>query len=141
MALLNREALLKKDQSLEIARVDFDNDDHTFVREMSSHEKDWFEQSIIKVSHSRNGGIEYEQALEDYRAKLAVCTVCDEEGNLIFKKNDVQILSKNLPASKMEKIINMARDINAISDEDQENLVKNSVSGQGAGSSSRSAAN
>ena len=82
MALLDRKALLAKEK-LEVTKVDLGDGNYVFVRQMTGRERDRFEQSLIKENKNAEGG--YEKTLEDFRAKLAVCTVSDEDGNLIHE--------------------------------------------------------
>lgn len=138
--LLNREALLSKEK-LEIVKVEFDNGDFVFVRQMTGHERDAFEASLLRKVKDAKGTISYEQATEDFRAKLAVLTLCDEEGNPLLQPNDYPVLSKNMSAKRLETIINKAQELNKISEEDKEGLVKNSVVGQADNSNSDSAEN
>ncbi len=138
MALLDRKALLAKEK-LEVVKVDLGNGDYVFVRQMTGRERDRFEQSLIKENKNAEGG--YEKTLEDFRAKLAVCTVSDEDGNLILQPGDFGILSQNMSAAKLEKIINTAQRINKISEDDKENLVKNSEAVQDGNSTSDSVEN
>src|SRR4030067_3562784 len=126
MTLLDRNALLAKEK-LEIVKVDFEDGNYVFVRQMTGHERDSFEQSLLKKRRDNKGTIiAYEQATEDFRAKLAVRTLCDEVGKLILKEEDFLMLSQNMSAKKLETIINKAQEINKISEEDKENIVKNS---------------
>jgi len=126
MALLNRELLLKR-EVLEVTRVDLGPDEFVFVRQMTGRERDVFEQSLLKKNRDGKGTIiGYEQSTEDFRAKLAVVTICDEEGNLLLRPGDFSVLSQSMSARKLEKIINVAQKINAISEEDKEAIVKNS---------------
>jgi len=135
---LDRKALLAKEK-LEIVKVDLGNDNFVFVRQMTGRERDRFEQSLIKENKNAEGG--YEKSLEDFRAKLAVCTACDEQGNMIFAAEDYPTLSQNMSAARLERIVNVAQKINKISEEDKENLVKNSSGDQVANSTSASAEN
>ena len=135
MALLDRKALLAKEK-LEVTKVDLGDGNYVFVRQMTGRERDRFEQSLVKENKNAEGG--YEKTLEDFRAKLAVCTVSDEDGNLILQPGDFGILSQNMSAAKLEKIINTAQRINKISEDDKENLVKNSEVGQADNSNSGS---
>ena len=124
--LLNREILLSK-EILKIEKVDLENGDFVFVTQMTGRERDNFEQSLIRKLKDKKGQVTgFEQITEDFRAKLAVCTVCDETGKLIFLPTDWNTLSQNISAARLEKIVNVAQKINAISEEDKENLVKNS---------------
>lgn len=125
MGLLSRKDLLQKEK-LEIEKVEFDDNDYVFVRQMTGHERDAWEQSLLIKSKDRTGKVTYEQSTEDFRAKLAVVTVCDDQGNLLFIPGDHPTLSRNMSAKRLEKIINVAQKLNAITEEDRENLVKNS---------------
>lgn len=138
MALLDRKSLLAKEK-LEVTKVDLGDGNYVFVRQMTGRERDRFEQSLIKENKNAEGG--YEKTLEDFRAKLAVCTVSDEDGNLILQPGDFGILSQNMSAAKLEKIINTAQRINKISEDDKENLVKNSEAVQDGNSTSDSVEN
>ena len=138
MAQLDRNALLAKEK-LEVVKVELGKGDFVFVRQMTGRERDRFEQSLIKENKNVEGG--YEKSLEDFRAKLAVCTVSDEAGNLVLRPGDYETLSQNMSAARLERMINVAQKINKISEEDKENLVKNSEVGQADNSNSGSAEN
>ena len=119
--LLTRDALLTK-QELKIEKVDLDDGIFVYVREMTGHERDIWERSIYEIDKN-NKPI---NRLEDFRAKLAVCTICDEEGELLLTPKDVLQLSKSIGASRLEKIIDKAQDLNKVSQKDKEDLTKNS---------------
>ena len=130
MGLLTRMELLTKEK-LEVVKVELNATDFIYVRQMTGHERDQFEQSLLKKNKDTKGMvIGYEQATEDFRAKLAVQTVCDAEGSLILKSNDYLVFSQSISAKKLEKIINVAQKLNAISEEDKEDILKNSVADQ-----------
>lgn len=123
--LLDRTQLLAKEE-LEIVKVEFENGDYVYVRQMTGHERDTFEQSLLKKTRDKKGTvISYEQATEDFRAKLAVVTLCDEKGKLIMDKGDYMVLSRNMSAKRLETIVNEAQKLNKITEEDKEELVKN----------------
>lgn len=125
MGLLDRDGLLKKEE-LKVQKVDLGDGDFVFIRQMTGRERDRFDQSLIQEKKDRRGNTTYERRLGDFRAKLTVCTVCDEAGNLLLTWEDVNTLSKNMTAARLEKIVNEAQELNRISEEDKENLVKNS---------------
>jgi hypothetical protein len=139
MGLLGKEELLKRDE-LTIKKVEFSNGDFVYVREMTGRERDTFERSLLKEVKGKNGEVDYQRNLEDFRAKLAASTLCDENGNLLLKFNEHPKLSQSMSASRLEKIVNVAQKINSISEEDKEGLVKNSEGGQKGNSTSDSAA-
>jgi hypothetical protein len=125
MGQLGRADLLQKEILLR-EKVELGNDEFVYVTQMTGRERDNFEQSLVKKIKDRKGTVTgFEQITEDFRAKLAVCTVCDEEGKLIFEPKDYNVLSINMSAAKLEKIINAAQKLNAISEEDKEALIKN----------------
>ena len=125
MGLLKREDLLKK-ETLKIEKVQLDKDDYVFVRQMTGRERDQFEKSFFKEEKDENGNVNYQRSLDDFRAKLAVNTVCDEKGEMLFQSDDYEQLSKSISAQKLEKIVEVAQGLNKLSDKDKENLVKNS---------------
>ena len=123
--LLKREDLLKK-QELKVEKVDLGNDEYVFVREMTGRERDRFEQSLIgEVKDNKGNVVSYERKLEDFRAKLAVNTLCDENGNNLLEPGDYKTLSQNMGAARLDKIVTAAQKLNKIADEDREALVKN----------------
>lgn len=139
MSILNRELLLRPDD-LKIVRVDLGNDEYVFVRQMNGRERDRFEQSLFREKKDEEGNTKgYERTLEDFRAKLAVCVICDEAGKLILLPDDYITLSQHMSASKLELIIEEAQKINRITERDKEALIKNSAAGKTGNSTSASA--
>ena len=133
---LSRSLLLQKEE-LEKVKVDLGKGEFVYVRQMTGRERDNFEQSLLKKNKDSKGTvIGYEQATEDFRAKLAVVTVCDEDGKLLFFPEDYVLLSRNMSAKRLEIIINAAQKLNAISEEDKEEILKNSEVAQGDNSNS-----
>jgi hypothetical protein len=137
MGLLNREKLLAKEE-LKIEKVDLGNDEFVYVRQMTARERDRFEQTLLKEGVDSKGNATYDRSLEDFRAKLASCTVCDDKGVLLLQPGDYPKMSANMSAFRMEKIINISQRLNRISEEDKENLTKNSNAALGGNSSSDS---
>ena len=135
MGMLDKKALLTK-EVLETVKVDLGKGDFVYVRQMTGRERDKFEQTLIKENKNAEGG--FEKALDDFRAKLAVCTVCDEKGNLLLTPADASTLSQCMSAARLEKIVNKAQELNKITEEDKENLTKNSSGDQVASSPSDS---
>jgi hypothetical protein len=115
METLSRNLLLAKEE-LEKVKVDLGKGEFVYVR-----------QSLIKEKKDTKGNVvSYDRALGDFRAKLAVVTVCDEAGKGLFLPDDYSLLSQNMSAKRLELIVNAAQKLNAISEEDKEALVKNS---------------
>jgi len=138
MALLKREDLLKPDE-LQMEIVYLDDQDYVYVREMRAADKDRFEQSLAKQVETEDGTVDFQSSPEHYRAKLLVNTVCDESGNLILYYDDVEKLSESKGAQKIEKLVNTASRLNAVSAKDRSQMTKNSGADMTAGSSSDSA--
>jgi len=122
--VLDRVHLLQKEE-LEIVQVDLDKDTIVFVRQMTGRERDNFEKLLYTISTNKKGEVTTEKHLEDFRAKLAVCTLCDEQGKALLKPVDASMLSQNMSAFRLEKIVNAAQKLNAITEEDKDALVKN----------------
>jgi hypothetical protein len=140
MGLFDRKSLLKK-EAFKIEKIEFE-DGELYVRQMSGRERDRFEQSLIKEKKDNTGQvIGYDRSLEDFRAKLAVVTICDENGENMLFPDDYETLSKNMTAAKLEKIVNVAQKLNNISEQDKDALVKNSVADPDGNSSSASVVN
>ena len=128
--LLDRKALLAKEE-LEVVQVDLGNDEFVYVKQMTGRERDNFEQSILKKNKDNKGVvIGFETVTEDFRAKLCVASICDKSGKLLLAPTDFAVLSINMSARRLEKIVNASQKLNAITEEDKEELIKNSVVGQ-----------
>jgi len=118
--VLDRDSLLKK-QELKIEEVDLGNGEVIYIKEMTGRERDEFEHSIMELDKNNKPV----NKLDNFRAKLAVCTICDENGELLLKLSDVQTLSNNMGARRLELIVERARELNMISEKDKEELTKN----------------
>lgn len=121
--LLDRKSLLKK-EDFSIVKVVLKDDDFVFVRQMSGRERDRYEASMLKEVQGPKGK-EFKRTLDDFRAKLVCATTCDEKGDLLFQPGDVELLSQNMTAFTMEKIVEVAQKLNKITEDDKEEAVKN----------------
>jgi len=124
MPLLTKEQLLAK-QKLNIEKVELAKGDYVYVREMTGHERDRWENSLLRITTLANGVQRIEQVNDDFRAKLAVNTVCDKEGNLIFAPEDYADLSDNISGISLAKIATVAESLNKVKLEQQESVSKN----------------
>ena len=131
--VLSRDALLQKEE-LEVVQVDLGANECVFVRQMTGRERDRWERSLFREVKNDKGEVKSERAIDDFRAKLVVHCICDEEGKTLLQPEDYETLSQNMSARRLEKIINVAQKLNKISEEDKESLIKNSEAGL-AGSS------
>lgn len=135
MAFLTRELLLAKGK-FKIEKVDLGDDDFVFVRQMSGHERDRFERTLVVEVMQEDGAVTYERAVDDFRSKLASCTICDEDGTLLLTPEDVYVFSRSITAARLEAIINKAQDLNKITQTDKEKMVKNSDADRSGSSTS-----
>jgi DNA-directed RNA polymerase alpha subunit len=142
MGLMTRDQLLTREE-LKKEKVELGDDKYVFVTEMTGNARDKFENSLLKKIRDPKTGLvaSYEQATENYRAKLAVNTICDENGILILKPEDFLKFSESIGAKSLEKIIDKANELNGIGAKDQEEIIKNSVADQVGNSSSDSVDN
>lgn len=138
--LLSKEQLLAK-EILKIEKVELGGEDFVFVRQMTGRERDRFERSLLREVKDRKGNTTYKQNLEDFRAKLVVNVICDEEGKNLLEPADFDMLSRNMSAAKLEQIVNKAQELNKITEADKDALVKNSETDQEEDSSSESVVN
>jgi len=140
MKTLDKKALLTR-QAIKVVPVELDNGEGVYVRSMMAFEKDLFEQSLRKEVKNEKGETDFVLSLGNFRAKLAVNTICDEKGVLLFSPEDYMDLAKNMLASRLEKIVDEAQKLNAITEKDKEAIIKNSGAGETGNSSLDSAEN
>jgi len=80
-----------------------------FVRTMSGSERDAFESVQLKDPH------------KDFRARMAVQTVCDENGELLFSPADVDAVGKK-SAAALDRVFALACRINGFTKQDVDEL-------------------
>ena len=139
MGMLNREALLTREK-LEVRKVVLSGDDEcekdfVYVREMYASEKNDFEKSIMEWTEDEDGKVTQKRKLDHLRAKLAVCTVCDEKGNNLLTTEDIEDLSCSISSRKLGLIADVASEMNAMTAKDHKALVKNSEAAPSGSSS------
>lgn len=128
MAMLTREQMLAK-QPVKIEKATISTGD-VFVRQMYGRDKDSFESSLgyweTKIDDKSGEQSEvYVRTMEHFRAKLAVHTVCDKDGNLLFKPEDAEALSENMLGSDLMVIATAAQRLNKISNAERKAIAKN----------------
>ena len=125
MAILSREAILAaSDIQEEIVPVP-EWGGEVIVRGLSGTQRDQFEASVVKQK-----GKSTELNLKNVRAKMIALSVVDEHGNRIFSESDVAALGAK-SARALQRVWEKARELSGLSDEDVEELAKNSESDQG----------
>lgn len=100
------------------------------VRGMSGEERDALEQSTI-AGRGKNMHANY----ENFRAKLVATAVVDEEGRRIFSDADIAILGKR-SARCLQMVYDAASRLSGVTEDDAEELTKNSSRGQSGVSTS-----
>lgn len=94
------------------------------VRGMSGTERDRFEASNITGK-----GANRDINLRNYRARLIIWSVVDDEGAFLFTEKDEDWIGAK-SAAALERIVDVARRLSGISNQDVEELVGESESGQ-----------
>lgn len=130
MAILGREAILAAND-IRIERVavpEWGGD--VLVRGLTGAERDAFEATVTEIK-----GKKVAYHLENYRARFVALCIVDEGGKRIFNDADVAALGRR-SARALERVLDKARELSGLSDEDMEELAKNSESGQSDDSTS-----
>lgn len=99
-----------------------------YVRAMGGDERDHLE--ISSMTDRKNGTL-----LSNIRAKLLVLTVCDENGELVFSRDDVEALGKK-SAKALNRLYAVASVLNDFTKADINDLKKNSKTMSGLVSNS-----
>lgn len=86
-----------------------------FVRVMTVGERDSYENDWMV---NKSNGV------DNFRTKFLQRVLCDEEGELLFKADEIQTLAKK-SARVMVRVWEAAMKHNALSDDDVEELAKN----------------
>ncbi len=100
------------------------------VRTLSGSERDAFEESIVET---RKG--ERKVKMQNARAKLVALACIDKDGQLLFSANDVRELGQK-SSKALDRVFIAASKLSGISDDDVEELVKNSETGPADGPTS-----
>jgi hypothetical protein len=96
-----------------------------YVRTMSSGDQGKFRaQSMRKIPTADPNVTKEEFDDRFFTEKLAVYTVCDEEGNLVFTPEDIPELAKK-SAVVMQRIFEVAARLNGLREKDVEAAAKN----------------
>lgn len=119
MALLSKDDILSADD-LKAADVPVPEWGGTVrVRTMTGSARDEYEQVIL---NSRSG--KKDENIENIRALMLVFTLVDDDGELVFSRDDVDALGKK-SVKAMDRVFAKAAELNAMRDEDIEELAGN----------------
>lgn len=94
------------------------------VRGLTGAERDEWEKSIL-VGKGKDRDVN----VRNLRAKLVQRSVVDAEGKLIFTEADVPALGAK-SAAALERLFDAARELSGLTEQDEEELLKNSEDGQ-----------
>tara|TARA_R110000737_G_scaffold112160_1_gene145317 strand:+ start:12158 stop:12583 length:426 start_codon:yes stop_codon:yes gene_type:complete len=136
MSILNREALMAAASSGELPRVRVEVPElggFVWVRGMSGIERDAWEKAL--VVRRRDGSVNVKS--ENLRARLAAKVLVDEFGTALLQDGDAQVLG-GLRVDVLQRIFNEAQKLSGFSDEDLDDLKKDSGAEDGSVSSSSS---
>jgi hypothetical protein len=116
MAILKRDDILQAvDLPLELVHVPEWGGD-VYVRGMSGAERDEFETSIVEMH-----GKKQVMKTENFRSKMAVHTIVDENGKRLFTEKDILTLCKKSGAA-LQRVFIVAQRLSGMSEEDVEEL-------------------
>lgn len=120
MGLLNRKAILGADdlQTVKVTVPEWGGND-VWVRTMTAAERSDYELSLLDVS-----GAKPQRRLELMKCKLLVRCLCDESGKRLFKDGDAAALGAK-SAKAVDRLTDVAGDLNRVSEADIEELAKN----------------
>lgn len=102
------------------------------VKSLTGKERDAFEAGIVEQKGKKTS-----VNMKNIRAKLVVLACVDESGQRLFGDGDVEALG-NKSAAALERVFKVAQRLSGLTDEDVEELAKNSESDQSADSGSNS---
>lgn len=130
--LLNREEILKADDRTykDVNCPEWGG--KVCIKSLSGAERDAFEESILG-ERKKDGSREV--ISKNLRAKLVALCAVDKDGSTIFTPDDVHVLGdKN--ARPLDRLFTEAKKLSGIAESDVEEMIKNSGTGQDAGSPS-----
>jgi hypothetical protein len=90
-----------------------------YIKTMSGTERDSFDRMVLE-----GRGPDKTANIRNFRAKIAVCCICDETGNRLFKDTDVEALGGKSSIA-LDRIAEAASKLNALGKSDIEELEKN----------------
>jgi hypothetical protein len=130
MPLLTREQILAADDLKRetIAVPEWGGD--VIVKSLTGVERDAFEDSVVKQR-----GKSRELNLRNARARLVSLSLIDEAGNRLFTDADVELLGKK-SAAALDRVFSAAQRLSGLTENDIDELAKNSGSGQSDSSTS-----
>lgn len=122
MKFLTKDEILGADdiKREEVLVPEWGNGVGVIVRGLMGAERDVFEESILDQN-----GKKTKVKMRNARARLVAMSVVDEKGKLLFSMANVEALGQK-NAAALDRIYEVASRLSGISDDDMEELVKNS---------------
>lgn len=129
-------ALLTRDQILAVEDLKRETIDvpewggEVIVKSLTGAERDAFEDSVV-----RQRGKTRELNLRNARARLVSLSLIDESGSRLFSDGDVEALGRK-SAAALDRVFAAAQRLSGLTENDIDELAKNSESGQSDSSTS-----
>lgn len=130
MKILTRDEILKIQdiKTEEVFIPEWGDGVGVLVRGLTGAERDTFEESVIDQKGKKTRVV-----MRNARARLVSMSAVDENGKFIFSEADVEALGRK-NAAALDRIYEVASRLAGISDEDMDELLKNSEAIQSEGS-------
>lgn len=126
--MLTAEQILKADDLAELEKVNVPEwGDFVYVRKMNGMERDRWELTASKALEK--------PSTANIRASLCAMTICDDKGKRLFTDNQISNLGAK-SATALDRVFSASKDLNKLSDDDLDELEKNSLTAVPAASGS-----
>lgn len=130
MAILTRDQILQANDIITETVPVPEWGGEVLVRGLSGSERDGFEDATLEQK-----GKSRRVNLANVRARLCALSIVDENGKRMFSDEDVRALGRK-SAAALDRVFSAAQRLSGLSDEDVEELAKNSDGGQSEDSGS-----
>lgn len=130
MTILTREQILQANDIITETVSVPEWGGEVLVRGLSGSERDGFEDATLEQK-----GKSRRVNLANVRARLCALSIVDENGKRMFSDEDVRALGRK-SAAALDRVFSAAQRLSGLSDEDVEELAKNSGGGQSEDSGS-----
>lgn len=110
-------------ETVEVPEWDCTGTNALTVRALSGAQRDEFEKSCMVRAGKRT-----DFNISNMRAKLVAMCIVDESGERVFSEEDAKWLGQK-SAAALQRVYDVAARLSRITEEDAEELLKNSVSG------------
>jgi hypothetical protein len=118
-----REAILNCDDTPDLTPVaipEWGYETGVFIKVMSGSQRDEYEDASITTGTDGKATV----SRKNFRARLLVNTLCDENGDLIFAKSDIPKLGSK-SSIVVDRLVDVALKVNKITEEAQAETEKN----------------